>query len=243
VLFKVIYQNEDVPPPYKHTYTIEVSALPAGLGIKYNLEYLERDTLDDEEIFDEGFTLDDNYKWEGLLNVVWKEFINDFLNKTTFKPSSGGSHLVIHLSRDTDPKTPSNLKEWEYMLQELTQAIFEESGREAPLELTFAEIIKTKKVLISFVVSFAERRLTLFENINKVEKEKIIDWNESKELMNTVYSLEYLGEKALVKPPKKEGKFIDIGEGAWYQLGVAALNPKKNKDLLEKLETLFKSKI
>lgn len=240
LLFKVTYENEELPPPYKHSYTIQVATSSKDLTISYDLKYLDRDSIDDEEIFAEGFTLEDDFKWEGELKPVWKEYLTDFLKKSSFNKADITSDLKFVFPENNSPQSPQNIKEWEYLLQELTQAIFEEGGREAPLELNFAEISKESNKLISLIISFAERSLILLETVGGKEKVKKLDWKESKYILNTVYSIEYLGEKALLSPPKKEGKFIDIGEGAWYEFGVAALNPRKKNNVLDKLEKIFK---
>lgn len=238
-LFKAVYQNEDLPPPYKHTYIVEVHTSTNGLKINYSLHYLDREKIDEEEIYAEGFTLEDDFNWKGELKSTWRDYTLEFLKKTTFQDSKQ-SPLSIQLSGQSTVHSPDNIQDWDYFMQELTQAIFEEGGREAPLEITYAEISKHSKLFLSFVISFAERSLVLFKNTEGKEVEKKLDWKVSKNIMNTVYSLEYIGEKALLNPPKKEGKFIDIGEGAWYQFGVAVLNPRKKTDILLNLEKMVK---
>ena len=58
------YNTGSIPAPFCHKYKIVISKnSPEQYLVDLNLEYYGRDEITEEEIFDEGFTLDDNYKW------------------------------------------------------------------------------------------------------------------------------------------------------------------------------------
>jgi hypothetical protein len=241
LLFRATYADETLPPPYNNTYTIEAMSVADGLEISYDLQYLERDSIDEQEIFTEGFTLDDDFRWKGKLNLTWRTFFEDLIQKSSFKKAPKNSVLKVEL-QDKPLSFPENAEEWLYVLQELTQAIFEVAGRESPLEVTFLQIDKETKFENSIVVSFADRSVSSIQvSDGKVSKQNG-NWKESKKIMETIYSADYLGEKALLEAPSETGKYINIGEGTWYEFGVAVLNPGK-KDLLTEIEKIFKRSI
>jgi hypothetical protein len=241
LLLKATYEDETLPPPYKNTYTVEANLLPDGLDVSFELKYLERDTIDEQEIFAEGFTLDDDFKWKGKLKLTWKTFMEELVEKSSWKKAHKKSPLKIEL-KDQATSVPENLDEWLYVLQELTQAIFEEAGREAPLEVTFLKIEKENKFENSLLVSFADRNVQSIQVINGKVSKGNKSWKESKMMMELIYRADYLEEKAILKAPSKPGKFINIGEGAWYEFGVGVLNPGK-KNLLNEIEKIFQPPI
>jgi hypothetical protein len=241
LLFKATYEDDTLPPPYKNSYTIEARLLPDGLEVIYDLKYLERDTIDEQEIFTEGFTLDDDFKWKGKLKLTWQTLIEDLLNKTSWKGAENNSVLSVEIKEGIS-STPDNLDEWLYFLQELTQAIFEEAGREAPLEVSFLKIEKDVKFENSLIISFANRTFQSIQVLNGKVSKQNKSWKESRKIMERIYAADYLGDKAIPEVPIKPGKYINIGEGTWYEFGVAVVNPGK-KNLIGEIEKIFQSPI
>jgi hypothetical protein len=240
LLFKAIYKDDTIPPPYKNTYSLEVRSVSDGLLVDYDLKYLERETVDEDEIYLEGFTSNDDFSWKGKLGLSWKKFMEEFVRDSSFKAKTQ-SHipLKVEIPGTENPRTPENPEDWQYVLQEFTQAIFEEAGKEAALEIIFLNISKEKTTEVSAVISFADRTFSMiYQAEGKVNKTKK-DWKESKYLMQTVYNLEYLEGKALNSSPTKPGKYINTGDGAWYELGKSVINPGKKINLLAQLEKLF----
>ena len=241
MLFRATYEDETLPPPYRNTYTIEANLLTDGLEVSYDLKYLERDTIDEQEIFTEGFTLEDDFEWKGKLKLVWRSFVEDLVKRSSWKRAPKNAILKLDLAAEQSA-IPENLDEWLYALQELTQAIFEEAGREAPLEITYREISKEKKFENTIIISFAERSIQSVQVTDGKVRKQSKTWKESRKIMEVVYSADYLGENALLNEPKKPGKYINIGEGAWYEFGSGVQNPGKKNMLLE-IEKIFSSSI
>ncbi|WP_332912304.1 hypothetical protein [Algoriphagus boritolerans] len=94
-----------------------------------DLHYTEREELSEEEIFDEGFTPDDDYRYKGQLNSVWIKPLQQLFDKTrwTSKDIEDGGITVtaIEKGKDEGVKIPSNQEEWQLMAQDLIQAIYE----------------------------------------------------------------------------------------------------------------------
>jgi hypothetical protein len=124
----------------------------------------------------------------------------------------------------------------------MIQAIYEISEKELPLEVKFKEIDDKKiETLISIQPFFSSRTVKiLIEKEKKASRQKQIAWNDLKPILKSVYFPDYDYEYALEKIPNKTGKYIDNGEGVWYEFGVGVKNPNKNINSLERLERSLK---
>ncbi|HWV33270.1 MAG TPA: hypothetical protein VN038_26610, partial [Dyadobacter sp.] len=61
-----------VPAPFAHFYTLKMDIQSAeDLRVDFDIVYNDREELTEDEIFDEGFSTDDDYKWKGSLPAVW----------------------------------------------------------------------------------------------------------------------------------------------------------------------------
>jgi len=56
-----------------------------------------------------------------------------------------------------------------------------------------------------------------------------------------VYKAEFVEDEASESKPSKAGKYITAGDGLWYQLGVAIVEPTGKSKELAKIEALFNS--
>ncbi len=234
----ILYETLIVPPPYSHTYQFVVTPVAEALQVQYQLRYTERDSISEEEIAEEGFTADDDYTWEGKLPSVWLSPLQKMLEQTTQLKSQlrSGETNLIRLRVNDQTGTihegiPDNLEAWEYFLQELTQAVFEVSQKERPLEIHYREITAPKQVLqMAIKPSFSHRQLKIEIEEKGKRKEQSAEWRQLKPLLKAIFLPDYDASAASQKLPQQAGQYIDPGEGLWYQLGHSVNNPGKKYD-------------
>ncbi|MEM8895503.1 MAG: hypothetical protein AAGC88_13055 [Bacteroidota bacterium] len=237
----IVCSTQNQPAPYAYQQNFEIS--PKGDHIEASLEmvYTGRESLSEEEIYDEGFTNEDDFSWQGQLPIAWKEELDRVYSKTTFrKKPDKETPLTISLNSDQgESQYPSEYDMWEYVIQELAQAIFEAGGRELPLKVEVMTITKAATHQRAINGSFANRSASVTSDTfdNK------IDWLKLKSILKTVFLPDYLPELATDKTPRKRGIYISPEAGMWYKLGHAILEPSKKSKALPRLEQLVEELI
>ena len=141
----VRYQTLTLPPPYSYQYTLRAELLPQRVAISLDWQYTDRDELSAEEIWEEGFSPDDDFRWQGDLPGVWTPVLNEWVAQTHWlpvSPSSDTDALVVSVTPASRPPVegvPDDVSGWEYQLQELVQATYEAAERERPLRVRYLE--------------------------------------------------------------------------------------------------------
>lgn len=240
-----------VPPPYHYAYSLQLNLSADDTPASYSTQYLHREELSEDEILDEGFTLNDDWEWKGNLPQNWRNALLQQIKKQSWptrpeKRSEGDAGLQIRLMGEDDKVLfdgkPADNASWEYFLQELIQAIYEVSGKEATYELVYREIKKGNETYeIRLKASFAERSMQAKElqdgrEVNTIQPE----WKLLKSLMKTIYVPDYDYENAREQEPRKRGKYIFTGEGLWFKFGESLTEPDKRSNSLERLEESLK---
>ena len=132
-----------IPPPFSHTYKIKTGFEKDFVNTQFDITYTDREELSEEEIYDEGFTPDDDYSYKGELPKVWEAPFKALYSKTTWADKkvldeNGGIKI---LAKDRHGKIvrgiPINNQDWQYLAQEFIQAIYEINKKEAPLTLQY----------------------------------------------------------------------------------------------------------
>ncbi|MCG8476116.1 MAG: hypothetical protein MI784_11665 [Cytophagales bacterium] len=245
---KLDFYSGDIPPPYCNTYEIFID-FKDNLATDFELDYFDREDLSENEILDEGFTLDDNFKWKGMLPTVWKKPIEELLAKTTWvvnkdlHRNAEDSALKITLM-DKKNKAfegfPANKDSWEQFNQELIQAIFELGERESPLCIQYAEVQKGQKTVSKTIIGrFSQRQLEVVREQKNKQNRTVYPWEESKTIFKSLFTPDYHMESASPKLPKKDGKYLEAGDGLWFELGKDITNPSPKLDIVKKLEDLL----
>lgn len=240
----VRYQTAPVvPAPFAHFYTLKLDIQSADdLRVDFDIIYNDRLELTDDEIYDEGFSKDDDYKWKGALPAVWiNEFREIFTSSKTIRKREESEYedfIEIELEENGKYVTiyPVDKERWSYFLQEMMQAIFETAGREKPFELTYLDIENDSKTTIDLRASFGKKEFTLSKNGGTVRK---LHWDQLQKIMDTVYKAEFVADNASENRPTKRGKYLTAGDGLWYQMGVAVLETTSKSKDLAKIEALF----
>jgi hypothetical protein len=246
--------GENVPPPYHYAYHLELTLKPAGLDAVFELRYLNREELSEEEILEEGFTLQDDWSWNGSLPQLWLEALQEQIDKSIWpnKPKEvreGEPVLEIQLLSQPGEVLfagrPADVPSWEYFLQEIMQAIYEVAKKEAPLALHYLEIGEEDddNIEIWLNASFAERKASARQvgmQGSGLPGTKELSWAALKKLLKTVYMPDYDYENASGFPPTEPGIHISTGEGLWFTFGESLLEPGATTNSLDRLESAFK---
>ncbi|WP_341227357.1 hypothetical protein [uncultured Arcticibacterium sp.] len=227
------FQTSDlVPPPYAYAVEIHLEKKENGeQHLDFELSYLDRDGLSKEEIYDEGFSEDDDLKWSGDLNEDWSEYIESIksdlhLIKKSELRSGDNFWQITHNKRTGYPDETEHLS---IFIQELQQAAFEAAEREAPLLIRVLRISNEERKDYSFEASFKER--TYSETLNGQKKSH--PWDELNIFLKDVFSGDFRPEQASKKAPRKSGLFLSIGDELWYELGKSYLiQPSKIQQYL-----------
>lgn len=244
-----------IPPPFHYTYELQVNLAEEDSGedsiISYEVRYLHREELTEDEILDEGFTLHDDWAWKGNLPLHWQKALLSQIEKQSWpkkpeKIEEGEAGLLISLIGKDEQVlfegVPADIGSWEYFLQELIQAVYELAQREAPFELTYLEVDRGNETYqIELKASFAERSIRARELQDDQELKSIqADWKLLKNLMKNIYIPDYDYENAREQTPKKRGKYLYTGEGLWFKFGESLTEPDPKSNSLERLEGSLK---
>ncbi len=237
------YITGPIPPPFCHRYKVEISKSSSeDYQVDLQLEYYDRDEITEEEIFEEGFSVDDDYSWNGNLPPVWGKEIENKLSLTNWKKkpsrSKDGSEFIIKITGDDKSEVlqPAVTRPWEIFVQEIIQAVFEMSKKEAPLQISFLPENSNKlNQKIDFTFSFAGRDL----QVNSLKmRSKSMGWGEGQKLLKFIFSIDYLPENSFEKIPKTQGNYISPGDGLWYELKP---NENANKESIARIKKLIET--
>ena len=236
--------SDIIPPPYSHEYVIVCNEADSVLALSIKLTYLDRDELTIDEIAEEGYTENDDFEWTGTLNLIWQEVLMSLLERTkpsTHKKKSNENWVEImwtEANGESHTLSPSNAQEWEYSSQELIQAIYETAKIESPLKLIYLKKLPQRPdIQLEMTILFADRSVRTTMQVGEVKKDKLLDWHELHPLLKTIYTGEFLAEKATSANPQKPGRYINVGDGLWYEFGKSLQNPNGNNRFLHDVET------
>ena len=207
----ISYQTQQLPPPFAYAAVLSVDI--ADMSTKLDLEYLDRDTVSDDELRAEGFTRDDDFHWVGKLNQKWKHDIEG-LTKLDMD-SEPDAEIYAHV--DMNGKAlgfPKDISHADLIFQEFLQAILEQAKIEMPLMITFH--VNNEKFDLSW--KFSKREL---EVNNKVSE----NWYVGRALIKSIYSLDF---DSLNHSKKSKDGSINIGDGHWYQMPAEVVSELKS---------------
>lgn len=216
----------DIPAPFSYEVSFEFFE---DEKLDFEMIYTGREELSEDEILNDGFTLDDNFKWSGNLDSIWNNQIEELFARTEARNSTIDQEII--LKTEGKEFAPRNYKEWNLLIQDLIQAVFETSGKEQPWQMELKIIKSGLKKTQLMKVLFAKREVDFVfgSNIN-------MDWAKAKKFMELIYLGEFDEEKSSTQQPEKEGVYLCFDQLTWYKLGHAITNPHGNKSYLGKLE-------
>ena len=236
------YDSGILPPPFSHTYKLRVGFDKNFVNAQFDLHYTDREEISEEEVFDEGFTLDDDYSYVGEVPKIWEQPFktlysqSSWSNKKTLDPPGGIKVLAKDIHGKIIRAIPSNQEAWQYLAQEFIQAIYEINKKEAPLRIQYLIIdARRQKTLYQMTMRFSTRSIDLTVNGNPKE----MDWETPKELLAYIYLPDYDYGMAMDSEPTKPGTYIDSGDGFWHEFGKGIFNIDEAFDAVSKIKEEF----
>ncbi|HEX8545786.1 MAG TPA: hypothetical protein VF691_02430 [Cytophagaceae bacterium] len=244
--FTFEYDATELPPPYAHFLKISGSIIDNAVAVNTEFHYTDREELSEEDILAEGFTADDDFTWSGELPLIWR----DVLEALPSSPKEGKWDSIATIEVELVDKFQGNQvirndNRYYYFSQELLQASLEKSGREKPLQINYCTVQKNNTLEISrfsLHFSFTERAAKLADLAS--DKSITLGWEAGQALLKKIFMLDFIPEQADEQLPSVPGDYIDPGDGLWYKLSHAALNPGKKdiaKGLIEEFSILNES--
>jgi hypothetical protein len=221
-----------IPAPFAHAIEMHFSRSADVLNYKFDLEYLDREQLTEEEILEEGFTLEDNLTLEGKLPKAWLENLDNLLSKTekTYPQELEDNQEFWDIEIETENFYPKNSKKWKEFIEELQQAVVEQNKLESSLKIEVVRIDNDSRTNYTISGYFETRTLTIESNSVKVN----LPWSKLNALLRDFYSAEFDYDKAAEKIPNKTGMYLNFGEQYWFELGKSFLTkPSKITSWLE----------
>jgi len=206
------------------------------------MEYYDRDEVTEEEIVAEGFTLNDDFNWSGNLPKIWGEEILGKINHSNWKNKSNKMStalgLIVKIEQDNISETlvPADTRSWEIFMQEIIQACFELSNKEAPLYISYADRNSaTDLTEFSLTYSFAQKTILVR---TEAREDRSINWDDGRKLLKYIFGIDYTPDDGSEDIPKKVGTYISPGDGLWYCL-LSGENPNPNPNKEEQLARLL----
>lgn len=212
---------DSIPPPYANEVTIAAQLDDSDqVQLTFTQTYLDRDDLDDEDILEEGFTLNDDVSWAGKLNQAWKDALTSLADKVKpYKEVQSAVYDTTYIEIEQNKFTPSNADLFKRFIEQLQQAIFELNGRESSLQIEIRQISDNGERFTKLEASFAQRSYKQLINNQDVKQH----WNQLDEHLKLLFSGDYYYEKATNKPPKRHGIFVNLGNEWWFEVGKSLL--------------------
>lgn len=231
-----------IPAPFSHYDSLELDILSKDkLNVNFTITYLDRDELTEDEILDEGFTLDDNFKWRGSVSPIWINEFQEILSssKVIRKREEKEFEDFVEIEFEEEGKYvtayPVDTERWAYFIQEFMQGILEIAGKEMPFELTFMDVAE-KTTTVDLKASFADKSFSVKNDKSGL---KVMEWKKLQSMLDIIYNAEFIADEALTKTPTRKGKYISAGDGLWYELGVAVVESSAKGKALVRIEELF----
>ena len=212
--------NSLIPAPFAHAIELKTKEKNGFFEVKYELTYLDRENIDQEELEEEGFTGDDDLTWEGALPKTWNNTIEKLSSaKVKEKSNLHDEEDFWYIKTENHEGYPIHTEMFSNALQELLQAILEAKGFEAELNISLKRIDNNQTEDILFKASFLERKFTII----KKGLEQSEDFSQLNAFLKKIYGAEFRPDQAAQKAPKRNGIFLNLGDDLWYELGKSYL--------------------
>lgn len=225
--FSLKYQTaENIPAPFAHAIEINGN-FDQDLELSFELTYLDREDMTEDELMDEGFTANDDFTWKGTLPKVWSDVVLGSLKSANVLNIKSLEPHQDFWQVDFESKSfyPKNTDAFKYLIEELQQAVYEKAGREAALKLTYLKNQSGENVEVFVSASFIERKLQLVRTniIDGSSETKVLVWDELNYILKNTFSGEFEAEFAHSKKPSHKGLFLNAGDELWYEVGKSLL--------------------
>jgi hypothetical protein len=227
--FSLKYQTaENLPAPFAHA--IEINGIieqNQDLVLAFELTYLDREGFTEDELLEDGFSLNDDFSWKGTLTKIWSDVVFGNLKSANVLHIKSLEPHQEFWQVDFEDKSfyPKDTEQFKYLIEELQQAVYEKAEKESPLKLTYLKNQSGELIEVDIRASFAERSLTFKRNnMNDAQNEtKILAWDELNFILKNTFSGDFEADYALKTRPSHKGLFVNIGDELWYEVGKSLL--------------------
>ncbi len=241
--------SAQLPPPYSYQYVLTLTPSAQFLSVNLQLTYTHRDELDSDEIEAEGFSENDDFRWKGSLEKVWRDELEKLFDKTKLVENAiqdeESDLLYISVesnsneSISTEKGQPKNVSDWQYLAQELLQAIYETSEKERPFELHILDTTSQGSREAVLTASFRSRNAQVKRVVDGKSSLRFYPWQDLPSLMEVLYAADWLTDIAANQKPKRNGLYVNPGDGLWYEWGKQIVEPGKGGKSLSKIKELI----
>lgn len=197
------YQPLQLQPPFAYAVVFQFKVKNSDINAMFDLEYLGRADVSDDELIADGFTRDDDFIWKGTLNHRWISDIEFFVNAEVGQEPDDQVYLNIH-HNDKDRGFPLKIDQAEILLQELMQAILETNEIESPL----ASQVSIAGKIIDLKWSFKDRLI-------RIDDQHSYEWELGRDLIDKIFNRNFESLKSIKKP---ELNSVCPGDGNWYPI-------------------------
>ncbi len=233
------YDSGIIPPPHSHVFRLQMDLDSKPFQVELNLHYTDREDLTEDEIYDEGFSLNDDYTFKGEVDQVWKDVFQKSYQGAKWSGKSlhdaGITITSIEDGKTGKPKVPADQEVWLILAQDLIQAIYETNKKELPLIINYRLVENESIRDCSIEVKFSNRTVLFTE----AGKTKNLNWDFTIQLMKLIFTPDYHYDIAKEEPGKKRGEYINCGDGYWHELGKGVENIDPTFDAVGKIRERF----
>ena len=215
--YSLYYSNVNTPPPYLYELNVNFTVFDDKVQIEYLKTFLDRAQLSEEELEDEGFTLNDDSQIESELKGEWVNYFKSLANHKDWSKTDNSeedfNNNFISMTTLGGEAQFLMLNGIEYHLEELLQALVESLEIEAPLSILIRKNEAQKIVDTELYWSFKDR---IFE-IRKTTGTQSSDWEEGRRLLSLFYETDLSEQPVFKKQVPLNVTCINPGDGIWYQ--------------------------
>lgn len=203
-----------------HSYTVDIQAKPTekGMAISINQHFFGREDLPNGEVEAEGFSADDDFTWEGELPPIWSRILaQEFDNLNLIATQPEQLEVVITHNGERKAGVPTNVSEWIFLAEQLTQACLEASGKEEPMELVLGKLEKSNFFEHARLVWYFPEQELVAEFLNGGKKVFGPEYWVESQLRMQEWLEEAATDNDLFQPPKTKGRYWLLNGSVWLQ--------------------------
>lgn len=207
-MITISFQTQFLPAPFAHAYVLKLKKEGSLMSYDFELEYLDRDHLTEEDIMIEGAEPEAYLSFQGKLNGQWSDILISEIEHIDLIEDQPEHKDYLYFEIENSSGFAKNADDWFYLMQELIQCIYELNHKEYPLEI---ELRVNSENSENFLLtgSFSERKFT----INKKEH----PWEKLRDTLAFFENFE-LSESPVEKVPEKKGIYINYGDGVYFKV-------------------------
>jgi hypothetical protein len=235
----VEYDSGIVPAPHSHVFRLQLDLDSNPFQVSLEMHYTDREDLTEDEIYDEGFTLNDDYSFKGAIDTVWTGVFSKAYQAAKWSGKSlneaGITLTPIEAGKMGKIKVPADQEAWLILSQDLIQAIYETNKKELPLTINYRLVENDSVKDCSITVKFSNREVLFTEGTET----RNLNWDYTIQLMKLIFTPDYHYDIAKEEPGKKRGGYINCGDGFWHELGKGVENIDDSFDAVGKIRSGF----